>query len=39
VYRVEARMEVTNVGRMAATVRSVAVRGPRSSSFTETDIT
>ena len=39
VHRVQARMELTNVGRMAATVRSAAVRGPWSSSFTETDIT
>jgi hypothetical protein len=38
VHRVRARMEVTNTGRMAATVRSAAVRGPWSSSYTETDI-
>jgi hypothetical protein len=39
VHRVHVRMEVTNVGRMAATVRSAAVQGPWSSSPTETDIT
>ena len=32
-------MEVTNIGRMAATVRSAEVQGPWSSSFTQTDIT
>jgi hypothetical protein len=39
VHRVQVRMEVTNVGRMAATVRSAEVRGPWASSFTQTDIT
>ena len=39
VHRVRVRMEVTNVGRMAATVRSAEVQGPWSPSLTETDIT
>ena len=32
-------MEVTNIGRMPATVRRAELQGPWSSSYTETDIT
>jgi hypothetical protein len=39
VHRVQVRMEVINVGRMAATLRNAEVQGPWSSSFTQTDIT
>lgn len=39
VHRVQARMEVVNVGRMPALVRSAELRGPWSDSYVLTDIT
>ena len=39
VHRVQARIEVFNIGRMAATVRAVELRGPWSKSFVATDMT
>jgi hypothetical protein len=39
VHRIKARIEVANVGRMAASVRAVELRGPWSPSFVSTDVT
>ncbi len=39
VHRITARIEVANVGRMAASVRAVELRGPWSPSFVLTDVT
>ena len=39
VHRIQARMEVANVGRMAASIRAVELRGPWSPSFVSTDVT
>ena len=39
VHRIQARIEVANVGRMAASIRAVELRGPWSSSFVSTDVT
>jgi hypothetical protein len=39
VHRIQARMEVANVGRMAASVRAAELRGPWSDSYVQTDIT
>jgi hypothetical protein len=39
VHRIKARIEVANVGRMAASVRAVELRGSWSPSFVLTDVT
>jgi hypothetical protein len=39
VHRIRTRMEVVNVGRMAASVRAAELRGPWSDSYVLTDIT
>lgn len=39
VHRIQTRMEVVNVGRMAASVRAAEMRGPWSDSYVLTDIT